>query len=53
MQNYVYHNAKLYEQETRKGVYNCGHMKCSLMIYYLKQDHDFYTWYKGAVEKLF
>ena len=31
---YVYSNARLYEKNRRKGIDNCGHLKCSLILYY-------------------
>ena len=44
--SYVFNNARYYEKQAKKGIYNCGHMGCSLMLYYIKQEDGFDTWYK-------
>ena len=43
---YVYNNARLYEICAKKGIYNAGHMGCSLMLHYIKQEDSFDSWYK-------
>lgn len=44
---YVSGNALFYEKERKSGSdKNCGHMKCSLMLYYISQESDFNEWYE-------
>ena len=45
---YVSANAILFEKHNKKTLYKfkAGHMKCSLIVYYLCQDDDFFDWYK-------
>ena len=42
---YVSANAIYYEKHAKKGIQNCGHMKSSLMLYYIKQENDFNNWW--------
>ena len=45
---YVSNNAVFYEKERKKGsTRKCGHMKCSLMLYYISQESDFNDWYEN------
>lgn len=45
---YTSMNAIVFEKSAKQSkIYNYGHMKCSLMIYYLCQDDDFFNWYKN------
>jgi hypothetical protein len=43
---YVSKNAMFYEREAKKGKNNCGHMKASLMLYYISQEDNFNDWYR-------
>jgi hypothetical protein len=44
---YVYNNGILFEKTVKtKSLYNHGHLKCSMIIYYLSQDNDFFDWYR-------
>jgi len=43
--SYVYNNAVEYEKSRRQGISNSGHLKCSLILHYLKQEPDFSDWY--------
>lgn len=44
---YVSNNALFYERERKSGsIRRCGHMKCSLILYYISQEADFNDWYQ-------
>ncbi len=38
-------NAISYEKNAKKGIKQYGHMKSSLMLYYVKQEDDFNNWW--------
>lgn len=42
---YVSNNAIYYEKHAKKGIKKHGHMKASLMLYYVKQEDDFNNWW--------
>ena len=37
--------ARLFEKHRRSGKDGIGVLKCQLILFYLKQEHDFYDWY--------
>lgn len=43
---YIISNSKLRENSCRKGIYNHGHFGSIYMLYYLRQETDFYSWYR-------
>lgn len=43
--SYVSSNAIVFEKYAKKQIYNCGHMLSNTMLYYIKQEPDFDTWY--------
>lgn len=43
---YVSMNSIGHEKYARKGIYNCGNMGSTLMLYYISQEDDFMSWYR-------
>lgn len=45
LKHYVSNNAIYYEKHAKKGIKRHGHMKASLILYYIKQEEDFSNWW--------
>ncbi|AYV85546.1 MAG: putative helicase [Satyrvirus sp.] len=45
---FVFMNASWFEKYAKRGIYNCGNLKCSLILYYLEQESDFSQWYRKS-----
>jgi hypothetical protein len=43
--SYVCSNLILFEKYRRRGIMFCGQLKCSMVLYYLRQEPDFNSWY--------
>jgi hypothetical protein len=44
--HYVYSNTKMRETALKRGITNHGHFGSVYVLYYLKQEPNFYDWYK-------
>lgn len=47
IQNHVFlsANALFFERQCRNGIFNCGHFEVPLMLFYVSQEQDFYSWF--------
>ena len=51
---YVSLNGILFEKTVKiKLKYNHGYLKCSMIIYYLCQENDFFDWYRDRKTKYY
>ena len=47
LKHYVSNNAIYYEKYAKQNITKHGHMKASLILYYVSQEDDFHNWWYG------